>query len=167
MRKSIDLTGKKYCRLTVIDKEKKNKRNGDAVWMCRCDCGNYTAVDAYLLRSGQTKSCGCLRKEISRENALTNQKFVDNIGNEANLNDENGIRTSVRSKTIRNSSGVIGVSFDKGSGKWLARLMKNNQYRLLKSFATFNEAVEACRAAEEQYYGNSFKSRDGNSVHSE
>lgn len=60
MRK-IDLTGKKYGRLTVVKIAfSKNKR---IHWLCECECGNFTVVDGGNLRSGHTQSCGCLQLE--------------------------------------------------------------------------------------------------------
>lgn len=78
----IDLTGKQFGKLTVLcrDKEyqKKHKKN-NACWRCQCECGNQITVIGSLLTSGHTKSCGCLHKEISRNNGgwkdLTGKKF--------------------------------------------------------------------------------------------
>ena len=57
-------------RLTVISRaENKNKR---AYWNCLCDCGNITTVSGKKLRSGQTKSCGCLHKEVMSQKKLPN-----------------------------------------------------------------------------------------------
>lgn len=38
-------------------------------WLCECDCGNKTTVSGVQLRSGKTKSCGCLRVEVCRATA--------------------------------------------------------------------------------------------------
>ena len=44
--------------------------------LCQCECGNYTEVYEYNLKSNQVKSCGCLRHQPSeRRRDLTNQKF--------------------------------------------------------------------------------------------
>lgn len=51
----IDLTGQRFGRLTVI------KYVGESQWLCKCDCGNETIVDRGHLRTGHTKSCGCLK----------------------------------------------------------------------------------------------------------
>lgn len=55
----IDLTGQKFNRLTAI------KYLGSSKWLCKCDCGNETIVHTQKLKSGHTKSCGCLQKEIA------------------------------------------------------------------------------------------------------
>lgn len=57
MGKFIDLTGLKFERLTVI------KYLGCSKWLCKCDCGKEIRTNGYGLRSGNTKSCGCLRTE--------------------------------------------------------------------------------------------------------
>lgn len=61
MSNFIDLTGQKFGRLTVV-KRAKNK-GSCTVWECLCDCGNITAVRAYDLKIGRTKSCGCYNME--------------------------------------------------------------------------------------------------------
>lgn len=56
-----DLSGMKFGRLTVI--ERNGIRRGKAVWKCLCSCGNYTDVTTSDLKTGNTLSCGCQRKE--------------------------------------------------------------------------------------------------------
>lgn len=51
-----------FTRWTVISYVK--SRKGDAIWLCRCDCGQEKEVAALLLKSGNSKSCGCLQKEL-------------------------------------------------------------------------------------------------------
>lgn len=58
----IDLTGQVFTRLTVRGRGK-NKPYGKAAWNCDCTCGNIRNVLGTSLRSGNTKSCGCLKKE--------------------------------------------------------------------------------------------------------
>jgi hypothetical protein len=59
----INLTGRRFGRLIVIDRNKKRSNVG-AFWNCLCDCGNYSVVVSNHLIKGQTKSCGCLKREI-------------------------------------------------------------------------------------------------------
>ena len=62
MSKMIDISGKKFGRWTVIQKDKSDKA-GIAVWLCRCDCGKESLISGNSLRSGNSISCGCFRKE--------------------------------------------------------------------------------------------------------
>ena len=61
-----NLIGKKYGRLTVIAEAGRCGSRG-VIWKCRCDCGNETNVKEVCLKSGETKSCGCLHREISKQ----------------------------------------------------------------------------------------------------
>lgn len=76
--KYIDLTGKQFGRLTVLNINGRNEK-GNILWHCKCQCGNELDVLGNNLRSGATKSCGCLFKEthkvIKKPNDLTNKRF--------------------------------------------------------------------------------------------
>ena len=65
----IDLTGKKFGRLLVVERYDTPEMKSRPQWRCFCDCGNEAIVEGHNLRSGMTKSCGCLRDDILRENA--------------------------------------------------------------------------------------------------
>lgn len=67
MSKFIDLTGKRFTRLTVI-KYDGVASNNQSMWICKCDCGNTSKVMYGNLTNGSTKSCGCLRKEKKIKN---------------------------------------------------------------------------------------------------
>jgi hypothetical protein len=62
MASVVDLTGQRYGRLLVGARVGSN-RHGNATWRCVCDCGRETIVPGGKLRSGRTRSCGCLVKE--------------------------------------------------------------------------------------------------------
>ena len=62
MGKVKDLTGQRFGRLTVIEFAGVAK-NKTARWKCLCDCGHVCVVNGVQLRRGQTKSCGCIRRE--------------------------------------------------------------------------------------------------------
>lgn len=63
--KTEDLTGQRFGRLTVVSKAE-NIGNSPA-WNCICDCGNAKVVRGYSLKNGDTKSCGCLQREVISE----------------------------------------------------------------------------------------------------
>lgn len=66
MGKIIDLTGKRFGRLTVLQlvpKEIKHDTTRQSFWLCQCDCGNKHIAGSKSLRNGDTPSCGCITKE--------------------------------------------------------------------------------------------------------
>lgn len=68
--KASNLEGKRFGRLLVLERGP-NKGSGTATkaqWICVCECGNTTTVPGYSLKSGNTRSCGCLKLEASIEN---------------------------------------------------------------------------------------------------
>ena len=65
MGKLIDLTGQKFGRLTVLRCTGRDSSR-HALWLCRCNCGTETIVVSFDIKSGHTKSCGCLRSDVSR-----------------------------------------------------------------------------------------------------
>ena len=60
-----EMVGRKFGRLIIIGIGKTNKW-GKTTWLCKCECGNKIMVPCGDLRSGNTKSCGCLRIELGR-----------------------------------------------------------------------------------------------------
>jgi hypothetical protein len=70
MSKLKDITGNKYNRLTVI-KLVSLKGSDGPEWECLCDCGNTKVVSGHSLKRGQTKSCGCLFKEVRKTANIT------------------------------------------------------------------------------------------------
>jgi len=62
----IDLTGQKFGRLLVLERQGSNKSRA-ALWRCECECGNQRVVVTHQLNSGKTRSCGCLANDLSSE----------------------------------------------------------------------------------------------------
>lgn len=72
MAKLIDLTGKTFGKLTVIERgeDQINPSGRKRVrWLCQCECGNTVLVAGESLRAGQSNSCGCGRGEANKKNA--------------------------------------------------------------------------------------------------
>lgn len=67
MTRIIDLTGKRFGRLTVLGIDEKNEKKW-IQWLCKCDCGNIKSIHGQSLRRGLTKSCGCYNLEALSKN---------------------------------------------------------------------------------------------------
>lgn len=90
MRKSKDLTGQTFGRLTVVKQAGyyvQPSGQKKLLYLCKCSCGNTITVRADNLRKGHTKSCGCLKRErgiqlrLSTNNRKTNRyEFVGHVG---------------------------------------------------------------------------------------
>ena len=73
--KRIDITGKKFNRLTVMAfLPLENK------WLCQCECGNFCKVDGRHIKNGHTKSCGCRKQEVLKERVAANTKHGYYLG---------------------------------------------------------------------------------------
>lgn len=59
----MDLTGQRFSRLVVVERDEAKRR--PVYWRCTCDCGASRVVRSQDLRTGHTKSCGCLISDCS------------------------------------------------------------------------------------------------------
>lgn len=73
MAKFLDLTNHIFERLHIIERAE-NTSQGKVRWKAKCECGNQIIVTRNELRSGDTKSCGCLRIDLLKID-LKNKKF--------------------------------------------------------------------------------------------
>jgi len=84
MGTAVDLTGKRFGKLTVVkDSGERCHHGGSILWLCHCDCGNDKLIRSNGLRSKKkpVKSCGCLIIEsakIRMKNLCKNGKRHDN-----------------------------------------------------------------------------------------
>lgn len=69
MRKTKDLTGKTFGRLTVI-KRAENDKHRHPRWHCLCSCGSVTTTNCSSLIAGRSKSCGCLKREKATSHGM-------------------------------------------------------------------------------------------------
>ncbi len=90
-----DITNQRFGRLTALYPD--HKEHNRFLWKCRCDCGKEPVVDITCLTSGNTRSCGCLRDEVIKQNMakdIRGEKFGkltplyftgEQIGNKENV----------------------------------------------------------------------------------
>lgn len=62
MGRGASLIGLRFGRLMVIARN--GNRGSRRLWLCKCDCGNYTLGDTKNLRNEKKRSCGCLASEV-------------------------------------------------------------------------------------------------------
>lgn len=66
MSNTIDLTGRRFGKLVAISHVKKCIEHPKGGWLCLCDCGEQRVVATNALTSGAQKSCGCWKRERTR-----------------------------------------------------------------------------------------------------
>lgn len=74
-----DLTDKKFGRLTVLGIAQYDTNGKERIWICQCECNEFCAVKEPYLKTGRTKSCGCLKLEKISQQRKVN-RYVD-MGN--------------------------------------------------------------------------------------
>lgn len=127
-RESSIRVGDRFGRLTTV-KYTKFRYGSNRVWECRCDCGEKVFVPGYALISGNTCSCGCLRKENVAMAKILHQRPDSN-----------------------NSTGYRGVTVNRRTGRYVARIMLNHHSHYLGSYTRLMDAVKARRRGEEEYH---------------
>jgi len=68
MPRAIDLRGELYGRLAPLEATASRDCTGSVIWWCLCECGTKLHASVRAMRSGQTKSCGCLHRDQARQN---------------------------------------------------------------------------------------------------
>ena len=220
-----DLSGKDFGNLHVIEKVGINKA-GASLWKCQCSCNSFVTVEHARLTSGNTKSCGCLRKQLTSERfqksnvfdltgefgigwtTNTNKEFYFDLADydliaqyawseDIAKNGYSSLRTRVKgsSRTVKmttilgfkrydhinrnaldnrrcnlrpasaqenarnrsrqrnNTSGFIGVAFEKHTSNWIAYIKISQKTKKLGRFKEKDDAIKARLEAEAKYYG--------------
>lgn len=70
-----NLLGQVFGRLTVISRSNNDKWN-NAKWLCRCECGNEKIISGQLLRNGEARSCGCIKRKHGQSNTPTYRSWM-------------------------------------------------------------------------------------------
>lgn len=59
------MVGKRFGKLLVIASTESEKNR--ARWVCQCDCGSKCIATGKTLREGKKQSCGCIKRDQSKE----------------------------------------------------------------------------------------------------
>ncbi len=129
-----DWAGRRFGSLMVAGYD--GKRGGKHYWRCLCQCGREAVVSQSNLKSGHTRSCGCLADPTSTRH------FVEGTCIE-----------SIRSRKVSagNRSGVRGVYRNRRTGRWTAQITFQGRTRYLGSFDSLEEAAAARAEAEKVF----------------
>ena len=139
---AMDLRGRRFGMLRAVSLTGEKTLWNEYIWLCECDCGSFIEVTTHYLTSSPNPSCGCYARELltSESDGMLHQDAT-NIG----------VIMNKEPKRL-SATGVRGVTFRKRSKKWLAGMVFQKKTVLYKEYATFEEAVEARRKAEEEYH---------------
>ena len=100
-----NLTGQRFSRLIAIRPTKNRSSAGHIIWNCCCDCGNVVFVAMSDLTRGNTQSCGCLKRERTRE-ANTGENHYNWRGGKK-LNPKGYLRLKARDHPHSDNSGYV------------------------------------------------------------
>lgn len=67
MSRIKNIRGKTFNKLKVIESFGRSNRDHSVLWLCQCDCGNTIFATHTQLKNGDIKSCGCLKRTVSRK----------------------------------------------------------------------------------------------------
>lgn len=141
----IDITGNKYNFLTAIKFSKYDKEKQKTYWIFKCDCGKEIELRMTNVLTGNTKSCGCMKKisneEIKGENNGHSLKKV--------------ISNNIKKKT--NKTGFTGVSWDNQKRKYYAYISYNHKSYGLGRYEKIEDAITARKIAEDEIMNNNFE----------
>lgn len=105
--RSADLSGAIFGRLTVTGQAPNIGRK--TRWGCDCRCGGRAMVQTYLLTSGKTKSCGCLKIEMCHEGGKKNKSHGEaNRGRTPEYSSWNSMRDRCLNPSSRDYSNYGG-----------------------------------------------------------
>lgn len=130
MPKIVDATGQRYGRLVALRNTRQIGTCHGYIWEFQCDCGNITAKELSVVKSGGVKSCGC---------ALRNKK-------------PNRKRKPINEVTVNKDEMIKGVRLQKTYGRtyYRASMVVGKTKVLDKTFTTYEEACAARREAEKK-----------------
>ena len=79
MHEPKDLTGLKFGRLTVIEKQGSDRHG--VKWLCECDCGNTKTTYSHRLTGGSVQSCDCFQRDYNAlrfyKHGMTNTRLFN------------------------------------------------------------------------------------------
>lgn len=145
----LDLTGQQFGKLLVLGPAE--NIGSRTAWRCRCTCGRETVVTTSRLRSGHTKSCGCMKAS-----GIGRPVYIDGTSPE--------ILAAAKIARKNNTSGVPGVDWLRAKRLWRASICFKGHRHYLGSFENFEDAVTARKRAERELHDKFIQEFAGSST---
>lgn len=111
--------GDRFGRLVIKYRDVDKAGSGRVCWVCECDCGNIISIAGKPLKSGNTRSCGCLNDDTrsARIQVWNENHAVDITG------ERSGLLTAIRKATKQETNGR-----PEGIGYWLCQCDCGNSH---------------------------------------
>ena len=145
-RKRIIPAGSRFGCLEVLGLNEPTELGNRYRYLCLCKCGNTVIVRGDCLRSGETKSCGCIKHDTAVENLKT--AYDTNFVNGTNIP-----RISMKTPLKNNTSGINGVSWNKRRQRWCVRVSFKGKSYFLGEYKDIEDAAKARKEAENRIFG--------------
>ena len=126
--------GDRFGRLVVLNRDLTKQGEGRVYWNCQCDCGNVVSLSGYPLKSGNTRSCGCLNNDVRRERII--QWNEENNPDLTNI--KSGLLTAVRKATKEETLGR-----PRGVGYWYCQCECGN-FHIVGTSDFTTKKVQSC-----------------------
>lgn len=152
--------GQKYGKLTVI--EKIGNDNGKTIVRCKCDCGNEKVTKITYLKSGHTRSCGCLYKvaedmtgrRFGRLTVIERSGYVLDKSNRKSINwkcqCDCGNITYVTSNNLKGKTRSCGCYLREIAGKQTI----THGFRKTRLYSIYNSMKQRCNNKNNHAYKN-------------
>ena len=126
--------GDRFGRLVVLNRDLTKQGEGRVYWNCQCDCGNVVSLSGKVLKSGNTRSCGCLNDDVRRERIIqfNETQSPDLTGQKS------GLLTAIRKATKEETLGR-----PQGIGYWYCQCECGN-YHIVGTNDFTREKVQSC-----------------------
>lgn len=146
-----DITGQTRGRLTAI-RPTDQRSNGATIWEWRCSCGAMVYKSIRAVGDTASTMCPACARKLKREQA---EAMRGRVERDEDTGVALGYLPGIRAGKLHsnNTSGVRGVTWHAGTGKWMARVEENGKTRTIGYFSTIEEAAKARAAAVKRIYG--------------
>ena len=143
-QRAKDLRGETFGYLTALEPTEK-RFHGGVVWKCQCKCGRICEVPYNNLVTGNTRSCGCKKREKSQPPLhYVDQTCIEMINHPILRKD--------------NTSGCTGV-IRLPDGRWKAEITFRKKRHRLGVFKNIEDAIKERKKAEGILFGEYLKNR--------